>query len=169
MTRVLYVCTANIARSAYAEVITARGGFEDLEVSSAGTHGWVDHPMYAHMAEQLRRRGVDPTGFRSRRLAPAMVDEADLVLAMSAAHRSFVLQERPGAVNRTFTLGQLAGALDAVPRDVRGPDAVAAARRLRATASPADDVEDPYGRGPEAAATVADRLDGLLDRILLRL
>ena len=169
MTRVLYVCTANIARSAYAEVITAGGGFEDLEVSSAGTHGWVDHPMYEHMADQLSRRGVDPTGFRSRRLTPGMVDEADLVLTMSAAHRSFVLQERPGAVSRTFTLGQLAGALDTVSRDLRGLEAVGAARRLSATASPADDVEDPYGRGPAAAATAADRLDALLDRILLRL
>lgn len=167
--RVLYVCTANIARSAYAEVITANAGFDGLEVGSAGTHGWVDHPMYEHMAAELVRRGVDPSGFRSRRLTPALVDAADLVLTMSATHRDFVLQERPNAVTRTFTLGQLARALDDVPREVTGLEAVAAGRRLRATADAADDVEDPYGRGPAAAAVAADRLDELLDRILLRL
>ncbi|HEX6246546.1 MAG TPA: hypothetical protein VFZ64_01630 [Nocardioidaceae bacterium] len=169
MIRVLYVCTANIARSAYAEVITANAGFDELEVGSAGTHGWVDHPMYEHMAAELERRGVDPSGFRSRRLTPAIIDEADLVLTMTAAHRGFVLQERPGAVTKTFTVGQLARALDEVPREVSGLEAVAAGRRLRATADAEDDVADPYGRGPEAAALAADRLDTLLDRILLRL
>ena len=47
---VLYVCTANICRSAYAHVLTGHHDVPGLAVSSAGTHGWVDHPMDDAMA-----------------------------------------------------------------------------------------------------------------------
>jgi hypothetical protein len=39
-------------------------------------------------------------------------------------------------------------------------------RRTAATSTAADDVVDPYGRGPEAAHTAALQLDGLLCQIL---
>ncbi|HEU4511501.1 MAG TPA: hypothetical protein VFR87_00190 [Nocardioidaceae bacterium] len=169
MTRILFVCTANICRSAYAELRTAQRGVEGLEVSSAGTHGWIDHPMDRPMAAELRARGVDPSGFRSRRLTKGMVDEADVVLTATAAHRTFVLQELPTAVRRTFSLGQLAAALEAVPAGVSGQELLAAARRARATAVSDDDVADPFGRGQEAAAAAAAHIDELLDRLLPRL
>lgn len=169
MTRVLFVCTANICRSAYAELRTAHQGVAGLEVGSAGTHGWADAPMDPPMARQLEARGVDASAFRSRRLTRALVDEADVVLTATAAHRTFVLQERPAAVGRTFSLGQLAAALDSVADDLTGRDLLVAARRARATAVSDDDVADPYGRGPAAAAAAAQHLDALLDRVLPRL
>lgn len=169
MTRILYVCTANICRSAYAEVRTTQLGIDGLVVGSAGTHGFVDHPMDSHMAAELERRGADPTGFRSRRLTRSLLDDADVVLTATAEHRAFVLQEQPVAIRRTFSLGQLAAALDEVPPDVAGTALLAAARKARATAVADDDVADPYGRGPEAAARAAEHLDALLDRVLPRL
>ncbi len=169
MTRILFVCTANICRSAYAEVRTAQLGVPGVTAHSAGTHGWPDHAMDHHMAAELERRGADSDGFRSRRLTRSLVDDADVVLTATAAHRTFVLQERPGAVRRTFTLGQLAAALGEVPDDVHGADLLVAARRARATATADDDVADPYGRGPDAAAAAARHLDELLERVLPRL
>ncbi len=166
---VLFVCTANICRSAYADVLTAEQDVPGLSVSSAGTHGWVDHPMDDHMAAELASRGADPTGFRSRRLTTAMLDEADLVLTATAAHRTFVLQERPIAVRKTFTLGQLATAIATLSPEVVGTDMLREARRARATAAASDDVRDPYGRGAAAAAEAADHIDSLLVRILPRL
>lgn len=169
MTRILFVCTANICRSAYAELRTAQRGVEGLLVGSAGTHGWVDHPMDPPMAAELEARGVDPTAFRSRRLTKALIDEADVVLTATAAHRTFVLQERPRAVPRTFSLGQLAAAVDSVPQELTGAELLAAARKARATAVSDDDVADPYGRGPKGAAAAAAHIDELLDRVLPRL
>lgn len=169
MTSVLFVCTANVCRSAFAELLTAHLGDGRFEVSSAGTHGWVDQPVDPPMAAQLERRGVDPSGFRSRRLRPRMIDEADLVLTAAATHRQFVLQERPAAVRRTFTLGQLAAALEEVPVDVPRDRLLAAARRARPTADGSEDVPDPYGRGAEAAATAAAHVEELLARVLPRL
>lgn len=171
--RVLFVCTANICRSSYAELVTrdrlAALGAEGVEVVSAGTHGWRDHPMDPVMAAEVERRGIDPSAFRSRPLTRAVVDEADLVLTAESRHRTFVLQERPVAVRRTFSLGQFASALDDVPADVAGQDLLAAVRRARATARAGDDVADPFGRGPEAAAEAAEHLDRLLGRVLPRL
>jgi sulfate adenylyltransferase len=168
VTSVLFVCTANICRSAYAELVAAARFGDGLALSSAGTHGWRDHPVDDAMAAELGRRGVDAAAFRSRRLTPKMIDQADLVLTATAAHRTFVLQERPAAVRRAFTLGQLASALDEVAEDVVGKELLSVARRARPTARPEDDVADPYGRGPEAAASAAAHIDAVLARVLPR-
>lgn len=169
--RVLFVCTANICRSAYAELMTRHllGADTAVEVRSAGTHGFRDHPVDPPTAAQLRVRGVDPEGFRSRRLSPRMVAEADLVLTAGVVHRQFVLDDWPEAFRRVLTLGQLARAVEAAevgsgPSPVSSPSLDELSDRLR-PADHADDVEDPYRRGAEVAARVAGRLDALLGQV----
>ncbi|MFZ5847254.1 MAG: hypothetical protein ACOYX5_07740 [Actinomycetota bacterium] len=166
---VLFVCTANICRSAYAAVVAAAHHSHPVQATSAGTHGRVDDPIDHFMAAELERRGYDGSAHRSRPLTRRLVDEADLILTATAEHRTFVLQEWPIAVRRTFSIGQLASALEVVPADVAGKDLLVAARKARATAHPEHDVADPYGRGAEAAAVAARDLDSLLERILPRL
>ena len=58
---VLFVCTANICRSAFAERWAGHllGGDTSVGVASAGTHGYVDAPMDPPMAEELQARGAD--------------------------------------------------------------------------------------------------------------
>lgn len=166
------MCTANICRSAYAELMTRHvlGTDTAVEVGSAGTHGYLDHPVDPPMAEQLRARGVDPDGFRSRRLTARLVAEADLVLTAEVVHRQRVLEDQPEAFRRVFTIGQLARALDlaGVVADppTRGPDLL---RELGPSVRPpatADDVHDPYRRGEVAAARAAEHLDLLVRRLL---
>jgi hypothetical protein len=73
-------------------------------------------------------------------------------------------------VRRTFTLGQLTAGLAESGADAGPlPTLLAEVRRARPTATVADDVEDPYRRGPEVAARVAARLDELIGRLLPRL
>ena len=168
--RVLFVCTANICRSAYAGVRAAQllGEGAPVVVGSAGTHGWVDHPMDAPMAAELRARGGVPDAFRSRRLTGALVADADLLLTAETRHRAFVLDEWPAAVRRTFTLQQFADLADAAP-DLDARALVTEAARLRKPAKPSGDVLDPYGRGQEAAAACAGQLEALLAAIVPRL
>lgn len=149
--RVLFVCRANICRSAYLELAARErlGGDSVVEVSSAGTHGFTDSPMDEEIAGVLQQRGVDTDGFRSRPLTRSMVERADLVLTVEAQQRSFVLQEVPRAFRRVFTLGQYA---HDTPRSYEE-----------------DDVADPYRRGREAAELAAARMDELLTRALARI
>jgi sulfate adenylyltransferase len=167
---ILFVCTANICRSPFAEVLARHHAGDRAEVASAGTRGWTDKPVDADMAAELTLRGIDPDGFRSRKLAGWMVDGADVVLTAEARHRTFVLGERPAAVRRTFTLGQFCAALDEISPALHGVDALLKeVRRARPTARAEDDVPDPYGRGPEAARLAADRIEQHLAAILPRL
>jgi len=161
--RVLFVCTANICRSAYAEVRSRQllGEGWGIEVSSAGTHGWVDHPMDAYMAAELRARGADPSGFRSRRLTAQIVKDADLILTMEVKHRDFILDEWPGAFKKTYTLHQFADIASAAP-DLDMRRLIAEAPRLRKAPGASGDVPDPYGRGADAATACAMQLDALL-------
>jgi protein-tyrosine-phosphatase len=168
---VLLVCTANICRSAFAEALARHllGGEAGVSVSSAGIHGFLHQPMDGPMAAEVVRRGADPTYFRSRRLTMRMIDEVELVLTAEVAHRTFILDDRPAAFRRIFTLGQFARMLPDLSADLQGRDLLEAARRALKPARREDDVMDPFGRGPEAAAAAAERVESLLRAVLPRL
>ena len=143
-----------------------RTGPDALEIGSAGVRGWRRHPVERHIADELVRRGLDPSPFRSRRLEPEMIDSTDVVLTMEAAQRRLVLEVRPEAVGRTFSLGQFArGAADL--QDGRSSEPPLTAVRLQEPeARNEDDVVDPYGRGPEAAREAADHIERLLATVI---
>jgi protein-tyrosine-phosphatase len=177
---VLFVCTANICRSAYAEQLGRHllrqdlgGRGSDVETpvvfASAGTHGWTDHPVEPLLAAELSRRGVPIGEFSSRPLTMEMVDQADLVLTAARSHRQFILDDRPAAEWRTFTLAQFARTTSQLPDTLTGRELVAACRRVHRPATADDDVADPYRRGPDAAAHAADQIEELLRQIVPRL
>ncbi|GAB3247456.1 hypothetical protein GCM10027425_03270 [Alteromonas gracilis] len=167
--RVLFVCTANICRSAYAEVYARdllRRTPLGVEVRSAGTHGFDAAPMDPPMAARLAERGVAADDFRSHRLGRDDVAWADVIVTMESSHRRFVLEDHPTAAARTFTLGQLAARADDLGDGARGRDLVALAHRRRGRERRTEDVGDPYRRGETAAQEAADRISGLVERVL---
>jgi protein-tyrosine phosphatase len=115
------------------------------------------------MARLLRSDGVEEGSFVARRLTDSLVKDADLVLALSRAHRSVVVELWPPAVHRTFTVREFAGLLEQV-----GPSAVPdgtpaerlrtaiplaiAKRGLRRRSSSDDDVVDPFRLSDEVYA-----------------
>lgn len=159
--RVLFVCTANICRSAYAEVVARSwpGAGAEVEFTSAGTHGLPAQPLNRDIAEFLPpgARGDD---FASRKVTRALVDEADLVLTADASHRAFLLEEDPRPFRKVLTLGQFAEA--AGRSELRGRELIAAVGRQQPPARPEHDVRDPYRRGRAANAEAAARIDELL-------
>ncbi|QBR93398.1 low molecular weight phosphatase family protein [Nocardioides euryhalodurans] len=158
---VLFVCTANICRSPFMELLARELADGGLEVSSAGTHGLPDHPMDPAMTVGLTRRGVAHDSFRSRPLTADLVDTADLVLTAEVAHRRLILDQQPGAFRKVFTLGQFASAVpDADGTTGRALVELVGTRRPPASASL--DVDDPYRRGPERATACGDRIEALL-------
>jgi sulfate adenylyltransferase len=169
--RVLFVCTANICRSPYLELRARQllGPGSGVEVSSAGTVGFDASPVSDTMEAEFARYGTQTEGFRSRRATGELVDEADLVLTAGADHRTRLLEDRPGAFRKIFTLGQFVASARAVDPALRGRDLIDALANRRVPASPDHDIDDPYRRGPEAARRAAATMEALLEVAVERL
>lgn len=164
MRSVLFVCRANICRSPFAERLLA-WTLPDLPVRSAGVTALDGAPMDPLMGEELRRRGIEPGMHRARQLMPADLD-ADLILVMSRAHRTALLEERPDAVDRIGLLtGMPALAEQMSGRALTRGDVTRWARG--SIESPG--VRDPYGKGQKqtaaAAALIHDNIEILVDLI----
>ena len=161
--RVLFVCTGNICRSAYADVVARARGVAGVAFSSAGTHAVVgaglNPPMAAHLPD-----GVTPR-HRARQLTRALAEEADLIVAMDASHRRYVFEEWQELGTKTFVIGHVARELGRLPEGV-DLDGLAAHLWRNRAASAGDDVADPYGRGAVAAATAAREIDERLAPLL---
>ncbi|MDQ3629591.1 MAG: hypothetical protein M3419_12430 [Actinomycetota bacterium] len=178
---ILYVCTGNICRSPFAQLLTrarldaALGTrADDVSVASVGIRGMVGHPMDATAAAQLLTRGIDADGFRARELRPRVVTEADLILTATMAHRKLVLEAEPRGLRRTFTITEFADLARIADPAETPQDLVAMAAGLRGRATPQSyDVPDPIGGAEDlhaqVAATIAEALDPIIEAVVATL
>lgn len=168
--RVLFVCTANVSRSPFMELLARdRAPAASLRFASAGVQARGDQVIDPQMAVELTARGIASEHFLSRRVTAAILEDADLVLTAEAEHRARILDEHPRATRKVLTFGQADQALTRVDAGVAAADLPAALVAARGGAPASLDVADPYGRGPEAARVAAQEIEGLIDRLLARL
>ncbi|MGI9862809.1 hypothetical protein SDD30_15635, partial [Moorella naiadis] len=76
-------------------------------------------PATAAAVQALAEMGLDLSSHRARQLTAAMVQDADLILTMTADHKEYILRNYPAAGSKTFTLKEY----------VQGPVDPALARR----------------------------------------
>lgn len=112
MINVLLICTGNICRSPYAELVLA-SRLADLPVTfqSAGTRARHGLRLTPEAAELAIGDGVDRSrveAHSSRALDSVLLSSADLVLGMAREHRRFVVELNPAFVRRTFTIREFA-------------------------------------------------------------
>ncbi len=169
--RLLYVCTGNICRSPFAEIITRHvligrlggRGASAFAVSSAGVRAVVGSSMHPDSRAELAPWNLDKTAaeaFTARQLHSTMVAESDLVLGVTPRHRSAVVVGVPEALPITFSLREFARLVEAVDPDVlpdvpveRTQALLELARAQRGLVPPpedGDEVPDPIG-GPREA------------------
>ena len=105
---IITVCTGNICRSPLAETVLAtRLADLDIRVHSAGTQALVGHGMPSEARELAERNGVPAlraAGHRARLLNEQLMNDADLVLTMTAQHTTAAVQLAPRRMHRTFTV-----------------------------------------------------------------
>ena len=156
---ILFVCTGNICRSPTGERLAAALNEQDpipgFHASSAGTRAVVDHPIHHEAAAVLTDLGGDPADFAARQINATIAGEADLVLAMTKAHRDAVLELAPRQLHRTFTLIEASQ----LERQFE-PGSVAELSRLRSQLR-GDQVlyvPDPIGQDPAFFARVGNQI-----------
>ena len=92
MTRVLFVCMGNICRSPTAEAVfrrlaAQRGMLAELEIDSAGTHGYhVGESPDSRTQRAAAERKYDLSQLVARKVAPEDLDYFDVVLAMDRSN-----------------------------------------------------------------------------------
>ena len=159
---VLFVCTGNICRSAFADMylrdrLRALGGV-GVPVSSAGIMAVVGHDLDSQMAAEARAIGLSGSGHSARQLTGRILRDAALVVVFGPEHVEWIASEFPEHLVRTVALGQAASALR--HSAARVPLREVAGEVQSADPDPSDSewIADPYRRGPEAARVAAQRI-----------
>lgn len=164
---ILFICTGNICRSPTGERLAvayaAQHGIADFGASSAGTRAVIGHPIHRDAAIVLENLGGNVSDFAARQLTTKIATAADLIIAMSSAHRDVVLEAAPRQLSRTFTLTEAAKLAS-----MDGAKTVMdlATLRPRLKAAEKDDIPDPIGQNPMVFATVGSQIADLLPPIL---
>lgn len=165
-----------MAEAVLRSALAARG-VRGVRVASAGTGAREGATPVPDALEALAERGYDGSGHRARRLTPAMVEGADLVLAMAAEHRDEVVRLLPQALTKTFTLKEFVSLLQRTGKRLEeGPG-----ERLRAAAREAEelrrsgeapvkdeDVADPLGLPLETYRATLWEVEDLVERMVER-
>ena len=108
--KVLFVCMGNICRSPTAEgvfnkVITDKGTTKNFQVDSAGTHAYhVGEPSDSRAQQTAKRRGVDLSKIRARKVEHSDFEYFDHVLAMDADNYHMLLAASPDEYHHKIAL-----------------------------------------------------------------
>ena len=119
-------------------------GLTEVEVSSAGVFAGVGEKASQTAISALKRHGVDLTGHRARQLDKAMLEAADLIIAVGSGHRAHIGHLCPKALAKTHLLLEYAD-------------------------KPETDVADPYGGSQETYSACFEEMRPALDNLLIEL
>lgn len=119
----LFVCTGNTCRSPMAEALARREveerGWSHVSVASAGVAAAPGLPASQPAIHAIAAAGLDLTDHRSRRLDSALLDWADVVLAMSRSHLAVV--QDMGAGHKAALLGDFAAGAEGAGHPISDP------------------------------------------------
>jgi len=140
---VLMICTGNLCRSPMAEGflrtrLVQEGLADRIQVRSSGTHGIDGSPASAYAIVALHQMGIDIQGHRARTVTQQAIDDADLLLAMTHDHISFIEHHFRRTEGKLYLLSEM------IDHDF--------------------DVDDPYGGTETEYAQCAHQLSSIIER-----
>lgn len=177
---ILFVCTGNICRSPFAELVTRHVlAPPAVTVTSAGCHALLGHGVDPLTRTELARWGVPGPAIAAhaaRQVDPDMLGRADLILTAERTHRAHLATMHPQGLRRTFCLREFHRLLTAARpyqpvSSIHDMVAIAAAARGMIPSVPAatDAIADPHGQPAGFHQTCANTIATLLRDILTSL
>jgi protein-tyrosine-phosphatase len=129
---ILFVCTANITRSAMSAAIlkkmVADKGLRDVFlVDSAGTEALYEMPSDETTVEVCKKHNIDISTHRGQQVTHAMVHDASLILCMAEPHQRIIRGIFPQWERKILLLKEF-GRED-LPRDLSVSDPTGSSRR----------------------------------------
>ncbi len=118
---------------------------------SAGIAAFTGQPVSIEALETMKELyGIDLSEHRSKPVTAALMEQADLVLAMTKVHERILLEAFPACSDKIFTLPEYAGGLlTEKTQDVSHPE-----------------IQDPYGRGMSAYKAAVKNITDLVDKVI---
>jgi protein-tyrosine phosphatase len=127
-----------MAEALLKEKIRQHGLQDKILVLSAGIAAGDEFPASTGAHVAMHSKGLDLAGHYSRQLLPEYIEAADVVLTMTAGHKSAILAALPEAQNKLYTLAEFAGE--------------------------ASQVADPFGGDTDVYLACAEQIEQLLER-----
>lgn len=162
MTSILFVCTANVSRSPYAQYRMTQAFGDQVRVASAGIPGTEGRPMDPAMEAELPFEDAAALAHRSRAVTEQILRDSDLVLTMEFAHHMRIVDAWPELGSRVFGLRQFVDGIGRVEPHGQAWDRLDQVRAVVGPDSMMWDVADPHGRGSRVARACARELDRLV-------
>ena len=143
MKNILFVCTANIARSPMAEALFNNkmdqlGLSDHCQAQSAGTCGKNGYPADSHGIRVMHERGLDISSHRSREVNAQIINSADHIFTMEAGQKEALQIEFPQSRSKIVLFTELVG---------KGYDIV-----------------DPYGKGSHDFEEIAIEFENIIEQ-----
>ena len=144
--KIVFVCTGNTCRSAMAHKLLEKRAKEmnkDIEVYSCGITASDGNPATNTAIEAMKEYNIDLTSHRTTNIGRINMDDMDVILCATAAHRRYVVDIYPDLRDRAYTIKEYAG-YD--PNDL--------------------DINDPWGWGIETYRKCVAQIEESIEKII---